>query len=152
MTNFLYAVLMFLLFFFACEQKVRPAEIPENIRNKFNTLYPDAQNIHWYKEIKTYEVTFTNKKTNISISFDFDGNITETEEEITQREVPGEVLNMIDSKFSRATITSFNKIRSYGKLQYEADMKIKNENYKVFFTPEGKIIRQVLKKKNETTY
>ncbi|HXA00635.1 MAG TPA: PepSY-like domain-containing protein [Cytophagaceae bacterium] len=126
---------------------MRKQDVPEDIRDKFKTLYPSAGNVQWNKEIKNYKVFFIDSGRNISVSFDKKGNVRKTEIKIEEKEVPDAVMKTINKEYHQAKLISFSRIDSRHTIQYAAIMDIKKEDYIVFFTPEGKIIRQMLNTK-----
>ena len=144
--NFLNTIAL-IIFLCACEQKISNDNVPEGIRNKFSAIYPAAENVRWAKEIKNYRAYFKNSGNDIAVLFDKKGNVKETEIKIEKKEVPEAVIKMISREYPKANLISFSRVDSPDMVQYAVKMNIRKENYKVFFSPEGRLIKQVLNTK-----
>jgi hypothetical protein len=147
MSASLIKTIVLIFFLCACEQKISNEDVPEEIRNRFNALYPAAENVRWAKEIKNYRAYFKNSGNDIAALFDKKGNVKETEMKIEETEVPDAVIKMISKEYPKAQVISFSRVNSPDMVQYAVKMHLKKEDYKVFFSPEGRLIKQVLNTK-----
>ena len=59
-------------------QNVANNTIPEKVKTKFTTLYPDASKYHWQKDADNFEVDFQLDRTRMSILIDSIGNLLES--------------------------------------------------------------------------
>jgi hypothetical protein len=141
--NFLRTI-AFIFLLSACEQKIRTEDVPEKVKSKFETLYPAPENVQWNKEIKNYKAYFTNSGNNMAVLFDKKGHVKETEMEINEKELPETVKKTINSQYPDARLISFSRVDSPDLREYKVKMHIKTEDYKVFFSQDGELIKQVL--------
>ena len=65
-------------------QKLKSEEVPIKVREAFSKAYPAIKVEEWEKENIFYEAEFEFNKKEMSLCFDQEGNIVETEIEIKQ--------------------------------------------------------------------
>jgi hypothetical protein len=140
-------IIAVIFFLCGCEQKIRDQDVPEEVKNKLNTLYPDAGNVQWDKDLKYYKAYFINSGKNVSVLFDKKGNVKKTEKKIEENEIPEVVMKTIHREYPEAKLISFSRVDSRDMTEYTAKMHIKTEDYKVYFSQEGRLIRQMLSTK-----
>lgn len=120
----------------ASAQKVKSAEVPEAVKAKLSSLYPNAQEIEWEKEDAGFEAEFEINEVETSANFDAAGNFLESETEIKTSELPKTVIEYMTGK----KIKEASKITdAAGKITYEAESGKKD----YIFDSEGKFIKTV---------
>lgn len=119
--------MLLLLIFPACAQKAKQADIPATVKAAFTKLHPEVSKVKWEKEDAEFEANFYLGKAEQSIVFDAQGQIMETEVEITVAELPSNAKEYIAQKFKNAKIVEATKITdAKGAVSYEAEVKGKD--------------------------
>src|ERR1700758_1027907 len=108
-----------------CAQKVKEAEVPKAVVTSFQTNFKGAKVEKWEKEKDgNYEAEFDWNKIETSATFNPDGKLNETEQEIKVSELPKTVTDYIAKNYSKHKIAEAAKITTgEGKLCYEAEIK-----------------------------
>ncbi|KIC90284.1 hypothetical protein HY58_09925 [Flavihumibacter sp. ZG627] len=113
--------------------------IPWVVKQAFNKQYPTAT-ARWEKEDGKYEANFNYLNHKMSVSFEENGNLIESEVEIKNAELPSSALKYIDDHFKGATIKESAKITKVnGEINYEAEVKGKD----LIFDASGKFLKEI---------
>ena len=108
---------------FCSAQKIKASAVPAAVKNKFAALYPNVKSEKWEKEGANYEAEFDQNKSEISVLFDADGNLIETETEIAVSELPQATKDYCAKNFPGKKIHEASKIVSAnGTVTYEAEV------------------------------
>lgn len=109
----------------ACAQKeTKTSDIPDAVKAKVATLYPDVTDIDWTKENADYEAEFDVNKTETSLLIDANGNLKETEVEMDVASLPQPVRDAVNKINPGGKIKEASKItRADGTVVYEAEIK-----------------------------
>ncbi|MBK7805046.1 MAG: PepSY-like domain-containing protein [Saprospiraceae bacterium] len=68
--------------------RLKSADIPKAILNSFMTNFPNVSDVEWEKESNTeYEVEFEKMNKEYTAIFSIDGQLLETENEISKKEL-----------------------------------------------------------------
>jgi Putative beta-lactamase-inhibitor-like, PepSY-like len=90
-TNMKKTILMGIMAFVALTSQAQKTSIPEVVKAKVTSTYPKATGVKFEKEGKDFEAGFKNEGKDMSILMDGQGNILETETDITVAELPKNV-------------------------------------------------------------
>jgi hypothetical protein len=127
--------------------------VSKEVKGAFEKLYPKASDVKWEKEKKgEFEAGFKDDGKNISVVFDNDGNLKETETSIPVTELPKPIAPYIEKKHEGFNITgAFKIIDNKGKVTYEAEIKKDKETKELKFDQDGKHIskKEMKNEKNE---
>ncbi len=104
-------------------QKLKESDVPTQVKQAFSKNYPNNKVEEWEKENMNYEAEFEINNKEMSVSFDENGNIIETEIEIETKELPATIKdylskNEVGKKIKEASKITDNK----GVITYEVDM------------------------------
>ena len=112
---------------------------PKAVRKTFKERFPDAKNIKWEKEdAREYEVTFRNKTTRKSATFNNKGELLETETGISFLDLPEKVQKAYLAKHPNSKPIRITKIETArGIITYETAIKGEEKMIKNFFNPDG---------------
>ena len=117
-----------------------PAEVTEALRVK----YPMATNIEWRDNISGFTVTFELKEDKHLARFTNEGIWESTETEMAEIGLPAKVKESVEKgKYADWELGLIHKIElPENKIQYRVEV-VKNElrKKKLYFTPEGKLVR-----------
>lgn len=131
-------------------QVIDVSKIPVPVKNEFASKFPEAKEVAWEKDGNDYEASFKLGSKEYSALFNQSGNLKETEIKIKQSELPATVLSSLENKFSGTKISEAERIEFPDKtVRYELDVVSKGTNFELIFSPEGKLIEQKKKKKEE---
>jgi hypothetical protein len=120
-------IILLLLTTSVFSQRIKSSGVPQLVKEKFATLYPEVKNVKWEKEKANYEANFVKDKQSMSVLIDSNGNLIETETEITVSSLPSEVKNAASKKFPGSKIKEASKIiDSKGIVKYEVEVKGKD--------------------------
>lgn len=120
-------------------QKLKEKEVPAAVITAFKKAYPQTTRVGWEKEGANYEAGFDLNKTENSVQFDADGNILETETEITITLLPAKVKNYISEHYPSKSVKEAAKITdAKGVVTYEAEVGGKD----LMFDESGNFIRE----------
>jgi uncharacterized Zn ribbon protein len=121
-------------------QKVAKKDVPSAVQKAFSKGFPDATSVKWEKENGNYEASFEKKESEISVVYDANGTLLETETEISIKELPVSVLDYVKAHYKgqkikeAATITDAN-----GMVTFEAEIK----GMDLIFDSKGSFLKEV---------
>lgn len=114
-------------------QKIKADKVPTPVKEALTKAYPNAKEIEWDKEGKGFEASFEDGKDEISVVFDANGAVLETETEIEVSALPAKVLEGLKGKKVKEAAI----IMKDGKTMYEAEVGKKD----LFFDQDGNQIK-----------
>jgi hypothetical protein len=124
-------------------QKVNHSNIPELVKITLVNSYPNATAVQWEKEENNFEVGFESEKKKYSILFDLNGEIRETEIEISIDALPIKARDYINQHYKNHRIKETCQIvDANGKLIYEAEIR----GTDLLFDADGNLISTIFKK------
>lgn len=126
------------LTFTACAQKLAASKVPAAVKASFAKDHPGAI-AKWEKEKGKYEVNFKNKGNTMSVLYEANGTMTESEMDIKISDLPAAVLAYVKEHYKGKTIKEGAKItKADGTVNYEAEVNGKD----VMFDANGKFIKE----------
>jgi hypothetical protein len=78
---------------------INAADVPEQVMSNFKLYYPVAKVIKWEREKAAYKVYVVSEKIKEVASFEYDGDWIQTEEIISEEQIPLKAHNFIKEKF-----------------------------------------------------
>jgi len=126
----------------AWAQKINEKEVPIAVKNALYQKYPDAKEVKWEKENQYIEAEFDVKKTDVSVLFDNQGNIIETEQEIEINELPKGVVDYVKSHYKQNIKEAAKITDAKGTVTYEAEIK----GMDLIFDSNGKFLKEIKEK------
>ncbi|MBI5809134.1 MAG: hypothetical protein HZA74_12110 [Ignavibacteriales bacterium] len=133
-------------------QNKKEVQVSEKAKATFAKLYPNVKEVKWGKEGKDeFEAEFKQNGTTISVVIDADGNLKETETEISKTELPKGVEEFIKLNHKGWTIAEAAKIvDSKGNTTFEAEISKDKMKKDLMFTKDGKpIVKKEIKTEKE---
>lgn len=105
-------------------QKIQEKNVPQAVKLAVQKQYPQVKETEWQKENEHYEAEFIQNGTEISLLLDAQGNIMETEIEISVEMLPQKVREYVSQNYPKEKIKEAAKITdAKGNLSYEAEIK-----------------------------
>ena len=106
----------------ACAQKLDASKVPAVVKQSFSKQYAGAT-AKWELEDGHYEAGFKHNGTEMSVLYDANGNMKESEVEIKVAELPANVLTYINAHYAVKKIKEAAKITdAKGIVKYEAEV------------------------------
>jgi hypothetical protein len=126
--SLLIACCVFLFAAVSCSQKLKEKDLPAPVKTAFAKAYTSPGKVSWGKEDEnSYEASFTYNGKETSVVYSKDGELLETESEITVDELPGAVKDYIMTNYKNAKIAEATKIiKKDGAIVYEAEVNKKD--------------------------
>ncbi|MBS1771351.1 MAG: PepSY-like domain-containing protein [Bacteroidetes bacterium] len=119
-----------------CNNTTMAQNTPQAVKDAFKKAYSGATKVKWDKEEAQYEATFHYKNQEMSVLYNADGSLAETETEISADALPAKAKQYASSK---GKIKGAAKIVApNGTTQYEAEMKSKD----LIFDDQGNFIKE----------
>lgn len=106
----------------AISQKISSSKVPVAVNTAFQKQYPNAV-VKWEKEKGNYEAGFKEGNHKVSVVYDAQGKLLETETDISQNELPPNALQYLKTNHAGKKITEAAKItKADGTVLYEAEV------------------------------
>jgi len=132
------SLMVALISFAACGQKMDASKLPVKVKAAFDQKHP-GMSAKWDKEDANYEASFKMDKHDMSELYDENGNLQETEMDISITELPASVMDYIKAHYAGAKVKEAAKItKADGKMMYEAEVK----GIDVLFDENGNFLRE----------
>jgi hypothetical protein len=137
-----FSILLMMLFTFVLN--AQELNVPGKVKESFKKLYPTVSQVNWSKEgNEEFEASFTSDGKDISLVFENDGELIETETAIKLSELPSGVINFVEKNYTEYSITEAAKIvNSEGVMTFEAEVSKDNVRKDLLFTESGKYIEK----------
>ncbi len=104
-------------------QKIKESEVPAPVKATLAKQHPDVKNVKWEKEGANYEAEFEVKEVETSALIAANGNLIETEVEISVSALPKRALEYVSKNLADAKIKEASKITdTKGVITYEAEV------------------------------
>ena len=140
------AVMALALSFVAFSQNVK---VPKDVTNAFAKLYPKATSVKWDKEGESeFEASFKENGKNVTVTFEANGKVKETESSITEKELPKGVKTYITKHYSGYKVTEAAMITdAKGTVTYEAEITKAKSKHDLMFDKSGNFLKMKDKEK-----
>lgn len=140
MKNYTLACFALLFSCFISAQNISEKEVPNIVKSTFLISYPDQTNVKWEKEKENYEANFKTGKTARAMLLDSNGNILETEEEISVKKLPANALAYIQKTYKNKKIKEAARItNAQGVVTFEAQVS----SIDLIFDKQGTYIKSI---------
>jgi hypothetical protein len=127
-------------------QKIKPQNLPDEIKTAFLTAYPNAENARWSRESNgNYEADFRVQKSKCSAVYTSEGNLVEAEIAVKWVEVPIAVRQTVLLQFKGYKVKESEKKilpDQADKNFYEVELQKGGEKLEVLLSETGEIIKQ----------
>jgi hypothetical protein len=126
------------------------AIVPQAVKSTFSKEFPKAENAAWEEE-KTgeFEAEFVISKVKMSANFDTNGNLLETESEISETDLPQSIKVTLSKDFTGYKIEEVERSDAKGVVTYEMEAEKGGIEYELVFDCNGKLLKQKEEKEEE---
>jgi len=126
-------------------QESKKVVVPASVISTFAKAYPNVKDVEWEAEGQNFEADFELSKKEWSVLYDAKGNLLQTEEEISAKQLPKAALEYISSNINKAKVEEAARITdANGVVTYEAEV---NE-LDIIFDSNGQYLRTELSQKD----
>ncbi|MCW3104806.1 MAG: hypothetical protein JWO09_3246 [Bacteroidetes bacterium] len=120
-------------------QKLKESDVPPVIKSSFTKLHPAAKVEKWEKEQNNYEAEFHDGKTEMSVLLGPNGQLMETEKEISATELPKAASDYVAKNLAGKKVNEASQIiDAKGNVSYEAEV----DEVDYIFDANGTFIRK----------
>lgn len=124
-------------------QSKEKKEVPKMVQEAFQKEYPNTK-VSWDIEKVGYEAEFKLNGKSASVNYDRNAIKTDTEIEITEKELPKSALEYVKKQYSNSKIKECAKITDNKKnVTYEIEIKIDKKDSDVIFDSKGNFMKIV---------
>jgi hypothetical protein len=135
----LMSALVAIIGFPACAQKIDAAKVPAAVKTAFAKQYPGTT-AKWEKEDGKFEAGFKQDGNTVSVLYEANGTMTESEMDIKVTDLPAPVLAYVKEHYKGKSIKEGAKItKADGTVNYEAEVNGKD----VIFDANGNFLKEV---------
>lgn len=127
-------------------QKLNPNDVPAVVKNALeaNTHVKDA---HWDKEGSNYEANYKSGGKEMSVVFNEQGQMLETEVEVGKNDLPALAKDLLKKDYSGYKLEEVAKIiANNGDVTYEVEVEKLEKTFELIFDTQGKLIKQTEEK------
>lgn len=125
--------------FSACAQKIDASKVPVAVKTAFEKQYPGTT-VKWEKENGKFEAGFKKDGNTMSILYEANGTMIESEMDIKVSDLPAVVLAYVKEHYKGKSIKEGAKItKADGTVNYEAEVDGKD----IMFDANGKFLKEV---------
>jgi len=133
--------LVLLISISACGQSDK--EVPESVTSAFAQKFPKASKVKWGKESdKEWEAEFKMDGKEYSANFDNSGVWTETEYEISAKEIPAVVKTTLDAETVGYKIDESSVSENKDGISYEFVIVKTKTEMELVIDPKGKVLKK----------
>ena len=126
-------------------QRIHKSNVPSIIVNSFNQQFPRAYDVEWKMEENVYKVEFETGlfRTDHAVWYDNLANMIKHKAEISKRDLPDSVLNMLSVDYNGYKVSDMKMIFQDGVSTYTMELKRFDEEWKVNVTSNGKLLSKI---------
>ncbi|MBA4053610.1 MAG: hypothetical protein C0490_02760 [Marivirga sp.] len=128
----------------AAAQEGEENEIPRNVVEAFETLYPKIKTVSWIFNELNYEVSFKLDGKAVSLVFDESGYVSQVKNEIKQFELPMDIGQLLTKEYSGWRLGKTSHIDSFGSAYYETVVQREKETVILVFHQDGGLMMKLI--------
>jgi hypothetical protein len=130
----------------------KETNVPQVVKDTFTKLYPKVTDAKWEEDEKNiFEAEFKENGKEITLFFNNQGTLIETETTIQISVLPANIEKVVNKKFAGYIIAEAAKIVDQnGKVAYEIDITKGQLKKEVLFDKDGKFIKEAGVEKEDT--
>lgn len=118
-------------------------DVPQAVKAKFTSMFPDVKKVEWGKESNLYEAEFEKNNVETAVMFDANGNYVETHVEIKVSELPASVATYVSQDYNGYKLKEGTKVTAAnGTVTYEAEIKKGKKSIDLVFDSTGNFLKK----------
>ncbi len=128
----------FIIISSSCEQKFETWQVPKKVLHSFKKQHPTIE-AEWEVEDSVYEAAFKTDSENISLLYNKNGDLLQSEKIIMTSELPEKLKNYLSENYKDQKISKAKKVtKNSGEINYETALN----GQALVFNEEGKFIKR----------
>lgn len=128
----------------ASAQLGKENEIPKNVVEAFEALYPKIKAVSWTFDESHYEASFKLDGKAMSMVFDDYGSVSQVKNEIKQFELPVYVGRLLTKEYAGWRLGKASHIDSFGSDYYETEVEREEETVILVFNSDGGLMMTLI--------
>lgn len=128
----------------AAAQEKDQNEIPPNVVEAFETLYPKVKTVSWDVNESNYEASFKLEGKAVSLVIDDSGYVNQIKNEIKQFELPVHIGQLLIKEYSGWHLGKASHIDASGTAYYETVVEREEETIVLVFNREGGLMIKLI--------
>ncbi|WP_316752378.1 PepSY-like domain-containing protein [Pedobacter gandavensis] len=125
-------------------QDIPAKDVPVAVRNSFQKAFPKASKVEWELKGDLYNADFDIGRRDHEVWFTNNGSIVKHKKEITAKELPAAVLNVIKKNYTGYRIDDVDQFEEGKVFLYKVEFKKVGEEKKVVFDAKGNVVNRIL--------
>lgn len=138
MKKFVLSFALLIIISNACEQKFETWQVPKEVLHNFKEKYPSIE-ADWEIEDSVYEAMFKTGGESITLLYNKNGDLLQSEKIIQPAELPGEIKNYLSQNYKNQKIKKSKRVtKNDGEINYQASL----DGYTLIFNKKGEFIKK----------
>jgi hypothetical protein len=133
-----------IMFFLLCVASASFAgkndKIPVKITQELDAMFPDKKEVAWTKHHHRYQANFIYQNCSVSITFDSDGEIVKSIEEIDFQSLPDKIIKSVLKDFNNFKRLVVLQLCHKGRTHYEIEIMKGDLHYILNFNIKGYLV------------
>ena len=132
-------------------QKIKQENVPANVMQAFNKMYPDILSCKWKLDEGKYEAHFKKNNEEVEAEFSNDGKFIQTEKELSSvNDLSPEVIASLKKDFAGYKFEDAVKIETAeSKIMYELEAEQGETEYELVYDSKGTLQKKTQKKEDD---
>lgn len=136
------SLLIILLLFITVSVISAEDKVPEKVKTKMAELYPNAKELNWDIEDGNFEAEFEFNGNDMSVTFDKNADVLETETKITFDKLPAKIQKNVKKDYPDHEVSEAAKIDKKGVIYYEVELEKGEKEFDVLYSADGSLIKK----------
>jgi uncharacterized membrane protein YkoI len=144
------------VFLFGCKSNTavdeETGDIPAVVKNNFQSQYTKSTDVEWEAEGDNYEAEFLENGKEMSVVYDPQGNLIETETEIETDVLPTGIFTYINENHPNSELEEAESVENQDGQFFEVTIEDENDiEIELLFDPDGVMISSTVEEDNSET-
>ncbi|WP_316841834.1 PepSY-like domain-containing protein [Pedobacter gandavensis] len=125
-------------------QDIPAKDVPLEVRNSFQKAFPNATKVEWELKGDLYNADFDIGRRDHEVWFTNKGAIVKHKKEISAKELPVAVSNVIKKNYTGYRIDDVDQFQEGKVILYKVELKKVGDEKKIVFDAKGGIVNRIL--------
>lgn len=133
------------IFTFTYAQDIPQSQIPAPVRSAFSAHFAGASDIEWEMSGSLFKVVFEmDRSIDHEVWYDKEGKMIKHQEEISVKELPKRIRDMIKKDFGNYTFDDLERITDNGTVVYKIELNsLLHQDWDIVVDTNGKILSKI---------
>ena len=131
------------LFSTSCKNEgmVNPNEVPQAVKAKFTTDHSEILDVKWELEGENYEAEYFEEGMEMSVTYNKEGQVIQTEEQIAVSTLPASILQYLEESYADAKLVKAEALKSPQGNFYEVELESSENDMELIFDQNGNFVK-----------